>query len=426
MIEETLTRDDVRSKLRGAGFDLVQFEAPLDPSSKFRPDVVAWAADNSGDLVPWAVVEIKPGPFKNPELALPALARSRDMLGTVDHYVVVNSQWFKADRSVRSLEPVDGPTPPQHGPRGWLVDEGLAKSLLLKSWWHRVDVERARGARADDYLPPTDLLAKTSVPGIETAGGFVPVRPDVLWQARRRALVEFAGNMGNKGAVVSDPVIARAMAELAGPVVAGIVLDPFCGTGSFLWAAMDRVLQDYASVEFFGVELNDHLADLASNIGQAAPLPTTIVNGDAFEVELPTADVALAAPPLGVRLREPRVLLDGSITIDTTVAAVDLALQRLRPGGRAVLHVDAGFTYRRAVEQYRRYLADTHRVAALIGLPSGAVPGTGVRSVILVIERGEPAETFIAQLGDDWETQLAPGGAALTAAVSHVHDGLDR
>ncbi|OCI30104.1 N-6 DNA methylase [Oerskovia enterophila] len=182
---------------------------------------------------------------------------------------------------------------------------------------------------------------------------------------------------------------------------------------------MDRALHD-APVEFVGVEVNDRMADLAGTIGRTASLPTKIVTGDAFEVELPKADVVLAAPPLGIRMREPRVLLDGSTTTDMAVAAVDLALQQLRPGGRAVLHVAAGFTFQHGAEQYREYLAEEHRVAALIGLPSGAVPGTGVRSVLVVIERGEPGETFVAQVGEDWETQLATNGAAMTAVLAHI------
>lgn len=426
MTKDASTRDQVRAKLRAAGFELVQFESPLEPSSKVRPDVVAWAADGDGELVPWAVVEMKSGRLKPPELTLPALSRSRDLLGTMDHYAVVNGQWFKADRSVRSLEPVDGPTPPPHGAGGFLADESLATSLLLKSLWREADKERARGVRVDYFFPSADLLTETNVPGIQTADGFIPVRHEVLWQARRRALVEFASHGGKGEALASSPLIARAIADLAGRVIAGTVLDPFCGTGSFLWAAMDRTLLHEEPVEFVGVELNTGLADLARTIGQTAPMLTTIATGDAFEVELPMADVVLAAPPLGMRMREPRVLLDGSTTTDMAVAAVDLALRQLRPGGRAVVHVAAGFTFQSAAERFRQYLASEHRVAALIGLPSGAVPGTGVRSVLIVIERAEPGETFVAQLGEDWETQLAPGGAALSAALAHIDDDQSR
>ena len=265
-------------------------------------------------------------------------------------------------------------------------------------------------------------MADTNPPGIQTAHGFVPVRPEVLWRARRRALVAFVSRGGKREALASRPSIARAVADLAGRTIAGTVLDPFCGTGSFLWAAMDRALLHEEPVEFVGVELNARLAGLARSIGQAAPMLTTIENGDAFEVELPTADVVLAAPPLGIRRPKHHVLLDGSTTTDTSVAAVDLALRQLRLGGRAVVHVAVGFTFQHAAERFRQYLASEHRVAALIGLPPGTVPGSGVRSVLMVIERGGSGETFVAQLGDDWETQLAPGGAALRAALAHIGD----
>lgn len=420
MTSEGSMRDEVRTALRAAGFDLVQFGAPLPPSSKVRPDVVAWAADQDGELVPWAVIELKTKGFTTPELTLPALVRSRDLLGTVDHYAVIHGQWFKADRSVRSLEPVEGPTPPAHGARGILADEGLATALLLKSLWDRTSRERARGEGA--FFPSAvDLRAETTVSGIETVDGdFIPVRHDVLWRARRRALLEFASHAGRGEPLASSPPLASAVAELAGSVDAGLVLDPFCGTGSFLWAVMDRGIELGAPLECVGVELNDRLADLARTIGQTAPIPTTIATGNAFDIELPTADVVLAAPPLGMRVHEVRALLDGSTTSDMTLAAVDLALRHLRPGGRAVLHVGAGFTFQRTAEHYRKYLTANHRVAALIGLPGGAMLGTGTHSVLMVLERAKPSETFVAQLGEDWETQLAPGGAALTAALAHI------
>lgn len=420
MTQEAFMRDGVRAELRAAGFELVQFEPPLDPSSKVRPDVLAWAANGNGDLVPWAVVDMKAGRFKTPELCLPALSRSRDLLGTVDHYALVNGRWFKADRSVRSLKQVHGPTPPAHGVRGFLADEGLATSLLLKSLWREAEKQRAGGVGVDYMFPPADSMAEAAIPGIHTVDGFVPVRHDVLWHARRRALLEFASRSGKGESLASNPAVARVVAQLAGTAIGGTVVDPFCGTGSFLWAAMDLALHAEAPVEFLGIDLNERLADLARTIGQTAPMPTTIVTGDAFEFGLPTADVVLAAPPLGMPMREPHVLLDGSTTTDMTVAAVDLALKHLREGGRAVLHVGAGFTFQHATERYRRYLAAEHRVAALIGLPGGAMLGTGVRSVLIVIERGRPGETFVAQLGEDWETQIAPGGAALNAAMAHI------
>ncbi|MCZ7424104.1 hypothetical protein O7607_30415 [Micromonospora sp. WMMA1949] len=40
--------------------------------------------------------------------------------------------------------------------------------------------------------------------------------------------------------------------------------------------------------------------------------------------------------------------------------------------------------------------------------------------MLLVIDRAEPGETFVAQLGDDWAAQLSETGAAMNAALEHL------
>lgn len=419
MPREASMLDDVRARLRDAGFRLIQVEDSARASGGDRPDALAWAASAEGALVPWALIEVKSGRVKSPDSALPALARGRDLLGTVDHYAVINGEWFKADVGVRSMSRVDGPDSPMYGVGGVLGDEAVATSLLVRQLWREAD--RARGHEAFDGLPPSGAsFTSMEVTGIEISGrDFIPVRPDVLWRARRSALLSFTASTADGGIFTSSPVIARAVAYLVESRLEGTVLDPFCGTGSFLWAAMDR-LSIEATAEFVGMDVNPRLAELAQVIGQSAPKRTTIALGNAFEAALPHVDVVITAPPMGMRLPTPRVLLDGSTTMDASVAAVDLALRCLNPSGRAVIHVAANFTFLNNAERYRQFLASEFRIAALIGLPSGAVPGTGVRSVLMVIERTPPGETFVAQLAEDWPTHLTPGGAALTAAREHI------
>ena len=87
--------------------------------------------------------------------------------------------------------------------------------LFLVGGPSQLDTWDPKPAAPDNVRGPFRPI-RTNVPGIETADGFVPVRHDVLWQARRRALIEFASNAGKGEALASSPVIARAMAELAG------------------------------------------------------------------------------------------------------------------------------------------------------------------------------------------------------------------
>ena len=423
MANERSVSVEVRNRMREVGFSFVQLQPHIARNSGVRPDVLAWASDRNGQLVPWAVVEVKSGKFKTPDLALPALSRSRDLLGTRDHYVVMDGRWYQADRSVRSIEPVDGPTAPLFGTGGFLTDEDQATNLLSTQLWQKSN-RRPEAEMSVDYFWPDSLLYESALPGIQLSDDeFVPVDHAVLRRARRRALVDYMLGERSRGLYVSQPAIAEAVAALVGDQVGGIVLDPFCGTGSFLWAVVDRAERLDGPVELVGYDIDQTVVEAARAIGRLEPLLTTVDVASAYEIELPAAQVVVTAPPLGVRMQTPHALLDGRTTTDGEAAAVDLCLRAIGPGGRAVFHLGAGFTFKQNLAHYRQYLASEFRVAALIGLPSGAIPGTGIRSVLLVIDRAEPGETFIAQLGEDWEAQLAVEGAARLAALKHLDGG---
>ncbi|MBM4589335.1 N-6 DNA methylase [Rhodococcus hoagii] len=415
----------VRTQLESAGFVLVQTEPRLPGvTSSVRPDFLAWAADGDGVLVPWAAVEVKKTRARvHPDRALLQLASVRDQLGTVDHYVVVDGQWQQADRSMRVLTAVEGPGTPDNGVDGTLEDVAIATSLIHERLW---DVANDRRGSSDG-INPLELFAelmpnKPSGELTTRSGAAIRVPKDVLWRAGRRALNEFATRDQKSGLFVSRPAIAGAVAHLAGDALDGTVMDPFCGTGEFLWAAADHAEELNRSVDLTGMDLDRRMVAIAASLASAAPRPTRIFEGDSFKA-LPTeVDVVLSAPPLGVRLQAPYALLNGTRTLDGDLAAVDVAVRSLRAGGRAVLQVSPGVTFRKSGSAYRRFLSEEYRVAALIGCPPGTIPGTGIGSVLLVIDKCDPTTTFVAQLGGDWEEQLAADGPALTAALGHLRN----
>ena len=448
-MSQSASAKSVRQALERAGYRFIQDDPQIpkgknkSPQSKssltFRPDVLAWAADPNGKLVPWAVVEIKSRSVKlPPEVALPELARSRDTYGTVDHYVVLHGDWYQADVGLRKLVSVDGPVPPQYGGEGELDDVDLATTLLTEQLWRWDHDRNLRAHRMGRYGPETDLSVdrlvmadydrstELSIDGIETSTGTVlPASREVLWEARRRALVSFARRGRDAGIYTSHPVVAKAVAHLAGTKLDNEVLDPFCGTGSFLWESIDHS-RDIGSglVSAVGLDFNYRVVELARSIARAAPIDVEIYNVDAFFVETLSkpgildphesrlVNCAVSAPPMSLKLNptEPYELLDGTMTRDGDFAVVDRLVRQLAEGGRAVVQVAPGFTFRRNGERYRNYLANSFRVAVLIGCPPGSVPGFGLASIIMVIEKAPPTETFIAQLGEDWESQLAPRG----------------
>jgi SAM-dependent methyltransferase len=418
-----MSTQPIRDALVRAGYQFVQLEPRIpDVKGNWSPDVVAWAADAGGTLVPWVVVEMKKGHGAvHPEAGLTALARARDLLGTVDHYVVVNdTEWFRADPGIQRLERVDGPVSPPNGGEGQITDVDLASSLISEDLWKAASRARDRGVPVVDYFLGSE--AHLDLGGLRTAtGARLPVKKDVLWQAGRRSIVDFERRGKEAGIYTSPKAIAQAVAQLAGSRLTWDLLDPFCGAGSFLWEAIDYAEEHRTGLNtVLGYDINQRTAEVARSIGSAAPVPVDIVAADALAADLPLSTCVVSAPPFGLRVQEHHELLDGLITRDGDLVVLDRIVRLLGSGGRAVLHLPVGITFRATGEQYRRFLASQFRIAAILGLPSGAVAGTGIRSVLMVIEDAPSTDTFVAQLGEDWESQLAPGGAALEATLAHI------
>lgn len=407
--------------LEDAGFAFVQVEPRLPELRSYRPDLIAWAGNERGELVPWAVVEVKRGSQKPPDLVLPQLARYRDLLGTVDHYAVVDGTWFRADDGLRSLRQVEMPQAPPFGSDGDLSDVGLITSLLVSQIRRTTPIDHD-GAELSDAANAIRAAAER---GIELAPGeFAPVSRRALFEASRQ-LVESVITRQHRASFLSpSPVLAAAMAALGGQKLTGTVLDPFSGVGTLLWASADEAERRDVIPILRGREIADSSRDLASAIALTSPVPAIFETaGDLFE-QVASADLVISLPPFGIRVQpssaKPYRLLDGSLARDGDFVVVDMALRSLNPGGRAVLLVPNSFTFRAGGERYRQYLAENYRVAALIGLDAALQPSTSVSTVLLVIDRAEPGKTFIAQLAGDWESQLASGGAALEAALLHV------
>ena len=110
--------------------------------------------------MPWAVVEVKHRRMAQPlEVVLPEMAKSRDLLGTVDHYAVINGSWYRADAGLRTLKPVDGPEPPRYGGYSELDDVDLATALVTDQLWRWADQQRREGRPEADYATRPSLWA---------------------------------------------------------------------------------------------------------------------------------------------------------------------------------------------------------------------------------------------------------------------------
>ena len=411
----------VETVLRDVGYPLVRRAVPVTPgSSRFRLDVVAWGPDPSGELVPQVAVEMKrhSGPKALPD-ALRQLAIARDVLGTNRHYVVLADRWYVADAGLINAAQVDGPEPPANSGPARLTDARLVADLLSR----RLLVLTDRHGRHEDTLLASRRLIDESlmVGGVAVDGQAVQVPSPVLAEALFDGLLgQLSRSSRHKGENLTLPSVGRALAQLLHPDRSGVLFDPFCGSGSLLWHAV-QVAEDTVDLRLIGQDINPDIIALARLLCRLLPRQTDLRIGDSLEDELPDADFVITQPPLRLSPPGPYRLSDGSNTRDGDLVVLDRCLRVLRPGGRAVVHTLRGWTWREDVAaRYRSWLADHVHVMALIALPTGLLPASAADSLIVVLQRTAPGETFVAQLNTDWSTQLGEDGPALAAYYEHL------
>ena len=412
----------VQEDLRAAGYPLVLTDMRLPSTRKEqRVDVVAFAADNTGALQPALVVEVKRRTVSDPQHVLDQLALARDMLGTQRHYLVTPDGWFEADGGLRRVQQVDAPAEADR-PGGELRDISTVELLLQQYLWAAGNRHRNEAGPDAALGAVRDLLTRFAGPATVPADQTVPMDPATRWRAVRDVIRKYLARDRHLEEMLSQPALARPLAQLLGDVVPPRVEDPFAGLGAFLWAVADRALETGAEVQLSGMDINLNMIQLASAVGELCPVPLQFRVGDSFRIQDgEPVDAVLTQPPIGLRLPEPFRLSSGATTRDGELAAIDVALSRLKPGGRAVLHISRGWTFRSGdAARYRAYLAAKWRVAALIGLPAGAYAGTSIPSTVLIIDRAQPSETFVANLEANWAGELAPGGSVLTECLKHL------
>lgn len=249
---------------------------------------------------------------------------------------------------------------------------------MLSELWRRMDGPRGR---ADDGLLETLAQMLEEQPEAQDAADLLIALADE--PLSQRGLAEH----------ISPNVLVRFVGQLAAKLKPSSILDPTCGCGLMLRAAISGAKPRVA----FGVELEQQSCRIARLLlaNQAE-----VVEGDAFvhgeEVPGPF-DLVLADPPMGLRRIEARSDSGGAgRKQELAEALVHWSLARLAPEGTLAvltsprLARDEGFR--------SRVLVAGARFRAIIHIPAGTRLATGIASYLLLIDRKPQSSVFIAQL----------------------------
>lgn len=216
-----------------------------------------------------------------------------------------------------------------------------------------------------------------------------------------------SGVWGKNGFEFSTlPFIANLAATLVG-VKGKTALDFACGNGAYLGLAL---LNGAASI--CGRDISGRAVTKAK-IGCffADPIKRhDIAEMDAFEGEASTtpAQCIFAAPPFGMRLRRydlqgkayyARVMAsllgnEAAPTPDVEDYFVAKSFDSLADDGVAIVHVASGFLFhqQKARQSLRRALIEGGYLRTVVELPVGCVPGSAVKSALLVIGKRPSSE----------------------------------
>ncbi|MEU4376939.1 N-6 DNA methylase [Pseudonocardia alni] len=211
--------------------------------------------------------------------------------------------------------------------------------------------------------------------------------PDVVHEF---VVGQYLGALSRRLAVVPEE-LATAMATVA-VVVGGGVLDPACGTGGLLRAAV-RAGADLA----LGQERDPVAAEIAAHrVGLAPRADGDVAVGDALREDAwngRLVDAVVSVPPVADRnwgfeelAGDPRWLFGLPPKLESELAWVQHCLAHVAPGGRVVVQLPSGVAFRRSGRRIRNELLRAGALDAVVGLPrDGALP-----TDVWVLHRPEP------------------------------------
>jgi type I restriction enzyme M protein len=221
--------------------------------------------------------------------------------------------------------------------------------------------------------------------------------------------------------------------EVMRPNVRDLIIDPFCGSGHFLTAAIDHVrkvygkadkmFHEFAFTRLHGIEKSDRMVRIAmtdmrlhgdghSNIRCTDSLLPFSNYPDLYRE---TFDLVMTNPPFGVDLPPDSLSQLGPFTLaadrrtplSLEIVALERCLQLLRPGGKLAIVLPDSVLSNRGTASVREWLRAQAKVRAIFSLPVETFSpfGANIKTSILVLKKldaGEVADNdysvFLAEI----------------------------
>ncbi len=201
--------------------------------------------------------------------------------------------------------------------------------------------------------------------------------------------------------------------DILQPKPGEIVLNPACGSGGFLIAALQSVEQAQG-IQAVGFDFDvkafrvAHIMSFAAGNGHITlsrrnsldAMGKDLDDDASFESSFGSisefkANVILTNPPFGGNVTDPGVLRQYECRdrkhrakMPRELLFIERCVQLLKPGGRAAIVVPQGILANASLDFFREWLAKECEILGVVGLhPFAFLPHTGVKTGVLLLSR---------------------------------------
>ena len=231
------------------------------------------------------------------------------------------------------------------------------------------------------------------------------------------------GNSGRNGGEYYTPrALIKSIIQVINPKIGETIYDGSVGSAGFLIEAYEYMSKskslttsEFKTLQtktFYGIEKISlaYVIGLMNMILHGIESPN-IIRKNTLEDNIQEiqnkdrVDVILANPPFGGKTEKKHIQENFPIrTSETSYLFLQHFIKKLKVGGRAAVVIKNTFLSNtdKASIELRKQLIKECNLFAILDLPSGAFLGTGVKTVVLFFEKGNPTEKL-------WYYKLNPG-----------------
>ena len=278
---------------------------------------------------------------------------------------------------------------------------------------------RSRGVFRDPIILSSHALAKVVSLLEEYDLSASPV--DIKGRAFQNVLIP--ATRAGMGQYFTPKTVISLCVGLLAPTVRDVVVDPFCGSGHFLTAALDHVrsvggysdkqFHEFAFSRLHGLEKSDRMVRIAmtdmrlhgdghSNIRCVDSLLPFANYADLYP---DTFDIVATNPPFGVDLPKealselgPFNILDAfrssASSVSLEIVAIERCLSLLRAGGRMAIVLPDGILSNRSNGHVREWVKREAAIRAIISLPIETFTpfGANIKTSVLILRKHQVGE----------------------------------